>query len=218
MRIINTPWARLLDKEQLELLISTSATVEYEVGETVIKQGFAASHIHYLEEGMVKLNVSDRGKSTTFKMVNRDNFIGLMCSFVNKRLDFSAVAVTPVTLYLMNRETLEHLIKSNGDFALYIVRLMSELTNSVVHNLITLSHKNVNGAVATLLLDLIELFGSQEYELPFTRSEFADSLGYSKESVINCLSDLNKDGVVEISGKKVKVLDLERLSTIARNG
>jgi Mn-dependent DtxR family transcriptional regulator len=46
----------------------------------------------------------------------------------------------------------------------------------------------------------------------------ADALGYSKESVINTLSELNRDGILEISGKKVVVKDLGKLVSISHNG
>lgn len=218
LTVRETDWYGLLNQEEKEFLTNSSSRVEYKAGETVVKQGFSASHILFLEKGVVKLNVENRGKVTTFKIVNEGNFIGIMCSFVNKKLDFSAVAVTEASVFLMGREVMEKFISENGAFALYTVKLMSELTNGVVHNLINLSHKNVNGAVATILMDLAEVFRSPGYELPFNRSQFADALGYSKESVINTLREFDRDGILEISGKNVYVKDMDKLSSIARNG
>ncbi|NCC46330.1 MAG: Crp/Fnr family transcriptional regulator [Bacteroidia bacterium] len=216
--VSGTEWFGLLTSLEQESLLANSSHVTYKPGETIVKQGFAASHILFLEHGVVKLNVENRGKVTTFKIVNEGNFIGIMCSFVNKKLDFSAVAVTPCRVFLMGRDVLEKLINENGRFAVYVVKLMSELTNGVVHNLINMSHKNVYGAIATILLDIHEIYGSLSFTLPFSRAEMADALGYSKESVINTLSELNRDGILEISGKKVVVKDIGKLVSISHNG
>ena len=214
----DTEWYRLLLPKEQEILNSTCVKVNYSAGETVIKQGFTASHLLYLESGVVKLNVENRGRVTTFKVVSEGSFVGLICSFVDKKIDFSSVAVTDISVYLMSREVVERLIELNGSFALWIVKLMSELTNNIVHNLITLSHKNVYGAIATSLLDLHQVFQTPIYTLPFNREEFANALGYSKESIINTLSEMKRDGIIAISGRKIEIKDMERLLLIAKNG
>lgn len=216
--ITQTPWFTLLTQQERERLLGTSAQLDYAKDETIVKQGYVASHVLYLESGIVKLNVENSGKKTTFKIMKGGNFIGLMCTFVNKILDFSAVAATPSRVHMLNRDLFESLIRENGEFALYTVNMMSELTNSVVHNLINLSHKNVNGSVATLLVDLCEIYESNSFDLPFGRGEMADTLGYSKESIVNTLGELQKDGVIRLSGRKVKIDNLNILSNIAKNG
>lgn len=88
----------------------------------------------------------------------------------------------------------------------------------MVHNLIKLTHKNVNGAIATILLDLYSLYNLDSFNLPFNREEMANALGYSKESVINTLSEFNKDGILKISGKKINIIDIDKLVSISING
>ncbi len=95
---------------------------------------------------------------------------------------------------------------------------MSELTNGVVHTLITLSHKNVNGAVATLLLTLSRLYQSNNLQIPFSRDEMADALGYSKESIINTLSAFHQDKIITISGRNLGIIQESALELIAEKG
>jgi CRP-like cAMP-binding protein len=93
-----------------------------------------------------------------------------------------------------------------GEFAVQTVQLMSLATNKIVRDLIHLSHKQADGALCTILMELAGIFGSDSYQLPFTRVELADTIGYSKESVIHTLSSLQRDGVIRISGKQVDIL------------
>ena len=211
-------WANRLNEIEAEELFKSSVLLDYNKGEAIIKQGTLASQIMFLEEGMAKLNLEEGGRDTNFSFVSRGDFIGLMCSFVKKRLEFSAVAITPSKVRIFDRDIFERLIGANGEFAVYIVTMMSELTNGVVHTLISLSHKNANGSLAMLILSVEKVFGSSRVILPFTREEMAAALGYSKESVINILSDFQRDGLITISGKNLEILNKKALQLIAEKG
>jgi CRP-like cAMP-binding protein len=207
-----------LTPEQRQAVLDQSTLVDFVSGETIIKQGVAANHILYLEDGMAKLSVVEKDRSTTFKIVAPESFIGLMCSFVKRSFDFNAVAIKPCRVRMVDRDLFEDLIRNNGEFAVQTVQLMSLATNKIVRDLIYLSHKQADGALCTILVELAGIFGSDSYQLPFTRVELADTIGYSKESVIHALSSLQRDGIIRISGKQVDILDRHRLETIARHG
>ncbi|MDP3452909.1 MAG: Crp/Fnr family transcriptional regulator [Bacteroidales bacterium] len=216
--MINYGWMEHLNEKEKEEVLNGSALLTYNKGETIIKQGTLASQILFVEDGIAKLNLESVGRDTTFSFATNGDFIGLMCSFVKKKLDFSAIAITQTTVRMIERDVFEKLIENNGKFAVYIVKHMSELTNSVVHTLITLSHKNVNGAVATLLLTLSRLYQSNNLQIPFSRDEMADALGYSKESIINTLSALHQDKIISVSGRELEILQHSALGLIAEKG
>lgn len=48
------------------------------------------------------------------------------------------------------------------------------------------------------------------FDLPISRSEIADLIGITAENVIRVVSDLRKDGVIEISGKQIKITDSKK--------
>lgn len=211
-------WYSYLTPEQHQLVMNHSSLVHYRKNETIIKQGFIAGHILYLEEGMAKLSVEDTERSTVLKIVAPGTFIGLMCSFVKRTFDFSASAIQASAVRLIDRGLFERLIRENGDLAVATVHRMSLDTSKMVHDLVHLSHKNADGAVCTVLQQLSGIFESLEFQIPLSRVELANVVGYSKESVINSLSSLHKEGIVEVSGKNLRILDVKRLEMIARNG
>ncbi len=217
-KLSGSGWSNSLTEKQRETVIANSVIVEFAAFETIVKQGVAASHILFLEEGMAKLSVSDKDRITTFKIVPGGTFIGLMCSFVKRSFDFSAVAIKPSKVRMIDRDVFEDLIRHNGDFAVEMVQMMSLATNKIVHDLIYLSHKNADGALCTIILELVRIFGIHSFQLPFTRLELADMIGYSKESVIHTLSSLQRDGIIEVSGKNIKVVDQKRLELISKHG
>lgn len=211
-------WLNSLSEEQKEMIMENSNLLQFKRNETIIKQGYAAGHILFMESGMAKLSIENQDKSTVFKIISDNTFIGLMCSFVKRSFDFSAVAIIPSRVRLIDRAVFEQLIRENGEFAVNIVQLMSLMTNKIVHDLIHLSHKNVDGAICTVLMELANIFKTHEFQMPFSRIELADMIGYSRESVITSLSSLQRDNVLTVSGKNIQILDPERLKIIARNG
>jgi len=46
----------------------------------------------------------------------------------------------------------------------------------------------------------------------------ANIIGYSKESVINTLSKFKRDGLIEITGHEVKILNREMMQQISNLG
>ncbi len=215
---ISPPWENYLTPQQSAILLSSSTLINFHKGETIIKQGFAASHILYLQEGLVKLSLEEQEKTVVFKIISSGSFIGLMCSFVKRNFDFTATAIEECTVRMIERSFFEQMIRANGNFAVHVVELMSFMTNKIVHDLVYIHNKNADGAISTILLELSNIFQSNDFQMPFSRVELADTLGYSKESVISSLSTLQKDGIIKVSGKKIKILNTERLQLVAQYG
>lgn len=211
-------WDSYLDEENRKALIENSTVIEYKKGETIIKQGVRASQISYLEKGMVMLSHKNNNQETTFKIFANNTFIGLMCAFVKRKFDFSATAISKSTVRMIDRDLFEKAIRSNGDFAVYIVQEMSLSTNEVVTDLIRLGQKNADGAICSLILEFADIYQSLNFQIPLSRVEFANAVGYSKESVITCLSKLQQEGILRVSGKNIEILSEERLKTIATYG
>lgn len=54
--------------------------------------------------------------------------------------------------------------------------------------------------------------------LPLVREDLANMLGYSKESVINTLSKFNQEGILNVSVKKIEIIDYKKLENISKTG
>ncbi|PCH77356.1 MAG: hypothetical protein COB98_03675 [Flavobacteriaceae bacterium] len=206
----------LTDDEKNEL-ISNKTTIEFEAGETIIKHGFVANNIMYLEKGLAKLEIMTDGKMSTVNLISPNSFIGIVCTFANHNVNFSVTALEKTTISIIDMSLFEKFTRENGNFAFHIIRHMSSVTNELVHKILRYAHKNIEGAISILLDDFSKVYKSDEFTLPIKRVEMAKMLGYSKESVINTISKFNKQGILEVQEKRIKILDKERLLKIAKN-
>lgn len=69
-----------------------------------------------------------------------------------------------------------------------------------------------------MLLWLKETFGLDEddcIDVKLNREEIANMVGTATEAVIRLLSDLKKEGFILLEGKKIRLLDIHGLATLA---
>ena len=207
-----------LTPDQKKMVENSTTLLQFAKGETIIKQGFVASHILYIEKGLAKLDVTNDSKISTIKLLSDGAFIGIVCSFACKSLDFSAVALEDTSIQMINMDVFLSLIKENGEFALKLIRHMSSNTNSMVHRTCRLSDKNVEGSLALILTELSEIYHSPQFVLPVTRVGLASLAGCSKECVIHTLAKFHNDKIIEVKDKNITILKQASLELIIKNG
>jgi CRP-like cAMP-binding protein len=207
-----------LTEDQKTLVENSTTILSFAKGETIIKHGYVASHILYIETGLAKLDVINDSKITTVRLLSNDSFVGIVCSFACKRLDFSAVALEDTIIRMINMDVFLKLIGENGEFALKLIRHMSSGTNSMVNWMSRLFNKNVEGSLAIILIEFSEIYASNYFTLPVTRVGLSSLAGCSKESVIHVLNKFDNDGIIALNGKEIRILKLESLNLIIKNG
>ena len=73
--------------------------------------------------------------------------------------------------------------------------------------------------MADILLCLAErIFNLTEFDLNLSRKELAELTGMSTESVIRMLKKFKDDGIIEMTGKKLKIIDYNLLKKISEYG
>ena len=81
-----------------------------------------------------------------------------------------------------------------------------------------IAQKTVRERLAEIILHLKENFGVDKedtLQISLTREELANIVGTATESVIRLLSEFNKDALIELNGRKIKILDIQGLTKIS---
>ena len=101
----------------------------------------------------------------------------------------------------------------------HFFQLMSRQIESDHQMMLTLSKKNAEGRIATLLLSLSRRFGRRNLSpnamrLPMSRMDIGNFLGLTIETVSRTFSRLHKEGVISVDGREISILDHERLNDL----
>jgi len=209
---------KVLTDEEKKELFENKIEIEFAPGETIIKRGFVAGNILFLDEGLAKLDIVTDNHTSTVNLVPPKSFVGIICTFASHNFDFSAIALEKSTIISFDIKLFEKFVHQNGKFACHLIKHMSGLTKTLLHHVSRLNHKNIDGALAIILLEFNKIYKTESFTIPVNRKELANMLGYSKESVINTLSKFNKEGIISVREKKLEIIDKQRLQQIGEYG
>jgi CRP-like cAMP-binding protein len=109
-------------------------------------------------------------------------------------------------------------IKENANFSLDLMRNISQQLNDANTSISQMAQKPVKDRLAETLIYLEEIFGVDNeacIDVILTREEIANTIGTATESAIRLLSNLKKDGVIDLIGKKIKIINKSALKNIS---
>lgn len=111
------------------------------------------------------------------------------------------------------------LVDNNGPFARELLKNMSLAVDHIIKDSYNLRSLQLRGRIAYVLNDFAdEIFESDEFDLPLSRKEIGQMIGMSTENVIRILSEFRSDGLIQIEGKRIRVLDPGKLRMLALRG
>ncbi|HON69486.1 MAG TPA: Crp/Fnr family transcriptional regulator [Tenuifilum sp.] len=211
---------RQLSDSQLDFANSNRAEISYRKGEMIAKQGNFYTHILYLQSGMVKVykELPD-GSNLILSIFGVGSLIGLPFLFKNQILDYSVAALDDTTICAIDRHAFEKLIHENGEFAAEVVNQLNHCTLYNYDRLVSLTHKQINGRFADTLLYLYRVvYKANPFNLTLSRKDLAEYTGVSVMSVIRAIKEFKNDGIIDISGNRVEILNFSQLERISRTG
>jgi CRP-like cAMP-binding protein len=210
----------LLTPEEKALIDTRSVLVNYKKGEIVCKQGSFASHIMYLDKGLVKIYIEGNPKDLILTITPQKNLMGLQALYEgNNTFLYSISTYTDSAVRLIDIQIFKQLLKQNPHFGYRIINILNESTSQSYGRFFSLTHKQLHGRLADILLCLSrKIFKSESFDLPLTRSDLSDLTSMSTESVIRILKDFKDDGIIEMNNKSITLLDLPRLDSISAKG
>ena len=214
------PYGNFLTQDQIELMINNSNNVKYNRKDVIFKQNTRTSHIMFVKSGLVKIFKEDKNdKSIILRLVTNGGFIGLMSVYGSSIHEYSATAVEDTEICFIDINIFNQIISVNGNYAINLVRLISQDGLFIFKRLMSQTHKQLPGRIADVILYFSEdIFKSDEFEFPFTRKELAQLAGTTKESFIRTLSEFKHDKIIDLDGSKVKILSTKIINTLRELG
>ena len=209
-----------LSPEEIAKLQENCLTIDFKKGEIIAKQGTTASHSLYVSKGLVKIYVEGANRNIIIKLVTAGNFIGLHSLFSETNsYNFSVAALENSKICMIPKEIFYKQAQINHKFLLEVTKEISKCANLGLDKILSLSEKSARGRlIDTLIYFSEEIFHSQTFSLPLTRKELAALCSISTENAVRILSELKKEGLIDIEGKKITLKQpslLKRLTLIS---
>jgi len=186
-------------------------------GETLFSEGDVTNCIYEILQGMVRLvKLLPDGRRQITGFLTAGHLLGLAPEGVSV---FTAEAVTEVTLCRYGRAAFEHMIDEVPGFAKRLVDVASHELRAAQDQMLLLGRKTATEKVASFILTLARQqakAAGQEIELPMSRSDIADYLGLTIETVSRTITKLRQDELISLPAPtRLTIRDGRRLQELA---
>jgi len=215
-------WEMLSDVERSQLL-DNARIIHFKTNEMIYFEDDNPSELMCLLEGKVKIFKSGvGGRSQIIRMIRPVQFFGYRAYFAREQYVTAASAFEPSVVCMIPIKIIEELLRGNGDLALYFIHLLSTDLGVADQRVVSLTQKHVRGRLADSLLSLKESYGLEEdgatINIYLTREDLANLSNMTTSNAIRTLSTFVNEQIVAIDGRKIKIIDEERLRNISRIG
>ncbi len=217
---INAPCFQMLSTAEAGIVRESKTQVLFRKDDHLTKQGAFASYILFIINGYAKQYLEGDGtKNYNLRIIKPGEFVGLAAVFDQNTFNYSSIAITDCQVYLIEKEAIAKVIRQNGSFGFNIIGRYCEQNANLLNNLRSLMYKQMNGRLADTLLylDSLKPEKAEIFQL-LSRKDLADFAGISTESAVKLLKQFEKDGLIELNEKDVKILKPKELLDISRRG
>lgn len=210
---------KTLTQEELEKFSDHKTTLLIKKGENLLTEGNAINGLYCIRDGkgkMTKLNTN--GKEQIIKFIKGGDILGHRSILSEELVGLNAIALEDMHVCFIPKGDILETIKENANFSLDLMRNISQQLNDANTSISQMAQKPVKDRLAETLLYLEEIFGVDNeacIDVTLTREEIANTIGTATESAIRLLSNLKKDGVIDLIGKKIKIVNKSSLKNIS---
>jgi len=217
---IQAPCFQMLSQEEIELIKESKTQVLFRKGDSLTKQGAFASYVLFVLSGMAKQYLEGDGiKNYNLHIIKPGDFAGLSAVFSGNTFNYSTVALTDCQVFLIEKEAIAKIVKQNGIFGYHIIKRYCEQNTNLFNTVRNLMYKQMNGRMADTLLylDGLKTERAEIFQL-LSRKDLADFAGIAMESAVKLLKTFEKDGIIELHDKDIKLVKHDTLSEISKRG
>ncbi|KAA1247544.1 response regulator [Aquimarina sp. RZ0] len=190
--------------------------VTHKKGALIFKEGEHSNKIYLILKGVVKTHKMDEsGKELITALYKADDFLGFTSFIDNTPYQESATAVEDSEFAGISKHDLKEILEKSKNISIELMELLSDNLSEIKEQLLQMAYSSVRKKTAQTILQFAQILNKKPKEsIKISRNDLASVAGIATESLIRTLSNFKKDGLIEIEGRTIKILNLQKLQTI----
>ena len=211
----------VLDCARLEEFRNLGWTLKLASGQALFHEGDPATRVFTLTKGTLKLyKLLADGRRQVTGFLHPGDFLGIS---VDDEHAFSAEALEDCLLCWFPRNRFDDFVEEHAAMERELYRMAAHELAAAQRQFVLLGRKTAMERVASFLRSLARRSGSVDEQaalvrLPMSRSDVADYLGLTKETVSRVISALKRDRVIRLDAlNAIQILDSGRLEQFAES-
>ena len=211
----NLPLFRDLSAEEVDRIAASTSQVRMPTGSIVFRKGDPCAGFHVIVYGQVKLafGASD-GSEKVVEILGPGQSFGEAVMFLNKPYVVFAETLADSLLLHVGKAVIFQELEHNQDLARRMLGGLAQRLHRIVGDLEAYSLKSgTQRVIGYLLRDVVAGHTGRTVEvtLPATKSVIASRLSITREHFSRILHELSDVGLIKVSGRNIRFLDVARL-------
>ena len=207
-------FAGLSDSELAEVA-ACLVTRSFGKGVFIFHKDSPGQTLYIIQSGRVRIFIlSESGQEISLNVYGAGEVIGELGFLDGQPRSASAVTLEPTVTLALRREDFFQRLEDHPRLAMRLLEVMAARLRYTTAYAESLAFLDVNGRVAMRLLELGDRFGVQsprggglELDLGLTQAELASWVASSRETVNKVLSTFRDQGLIELVGQRITILD-----------
>lgn len=206
-----------LSEEQLQQLQGISQRLGFERGQTIFSEGSDAAGFYVVLSGRIKIfKLSLEGKEQILHIFGAGEPIGEVPVFAGQTFPANAEALDKAEVAFFPRKKLVGLYTSDPSLAMNMLAVLSQRLREFTRLIENLSLKEIPQRLAAYLVERQnQLPDSTDVTLDVSKGVLAKILGTSQETLSRILNKLTEAGIVQVNGRRIRILDSQQLEAVA---
>lgn len=162
------------------------------------------------------------GRSQIIRMIRPIQYFAYRAGFAGEPYLTNALAHEASTVCVIPMETVEQLVCGNNKLAMFFIRQLSIDLGIADERTVNLTQKHIRGRLAESLLFLRDSYGMEEdgatISIYLSREDLANLSNMTTSNAIRTLSMFVAEHIIAMDGRKIKIIDEDRLRKVSRRG
>jgi CRP-like cAMP-binding protein len=208
-----------LSQKEKEIIANHHTISIFKKGEYIFKEGDKVRGLICLASGKAKTYKNGvGGREQILQMVNQSECLGYRGLFSENTWSFSAIALGDSTVCLLAKHSLVKILKKNSELSFKVNKVLADELWYSYNRTISLTQKHVRGRLAESMLLLAEIYGYEEdgktLRAALSRDDIAHLSNMTTSNAIRTLSNFASESIIELKGRRIKIINLPGLEDI----
>jgi len=195
--------------EDVRELAETIGVSRHRPGTRLLGAGEPVEAVSIVERGEIELYHRVGRRRVVLQVLRESDLLGDIPFFCRIASPYSARALTDVTLIRLDGDQLERLLSSRPSLCRRFLYSLAARLEQMTRRLLELTQGDLRRQVVMLLLDEAE---EPRSSLALAQSTIAELLGAARPSVNRVLKQLEAEGSVRLSYRRIEIVDRSRLA------
>lgn len=193
----------------------------YKKGQTLFFEESYPLGLFCINKGKVKIyRTGNDGKEQIIHFGQAGDFLGYRSMIADEKYSASATALEDTNACFIPRDVFNKIMENNPDFTKTLMKSLCKELGIASDRLQSMAQKSVRERVAETLLLLHDTIRHDVEDdalinITLPREDIANLVGTATETTIRLISEFKDDKLIETQGKKIRIIEEDKLKKIA---